>query len=66
MDEEQIGDGINPSPGLGGLIDLGTTFDIDKFCAEEELPDIKGRDGNFGPGGEEEPWSFFQKNEKDL
>lgn len=50
MDEEQIGDGINPSPGQRGLIDLSTTFQVDEFGAKEKLSKIKRGDGDFRPG----------------
>jgi hypothetical protein len=66
LDEKQIGDRINPSPCQRGVVDLGTAFQIDEFRAKEKLSNIKRRDGYFRSGGEENLWSLFQKDEKDL
>lgn len=66
MDEEQIGDGINPSSGQRGLIDLRATFQVDEFGAKEKLSKIKRRNGNFRPSRKEDVRSLLQKYEKDL
>ena len=66
MHKEQIGDGINPSPGQRGLIDLGTTFQIDEFGAKEKLSKIKRGNGDFRSGRKKDVWSLFQKDKEDF
>ncbi len=59
LDQEQIGDGIDPSSRQGAMIDLGAAFEIDELSTKEILADIEGGNGDLGPGGEQESRSLF-------